>query len=75
LKALDEAVIMDSNMTTAPDVTDEPVVEKPDGLHYEALEVPGAASEVVYTDTEMKQLVHRLDLWILPVLMISYGLQ
>jgi hypothetical protein len=66
---------MDSNLTTDHDVTDEPVVEKPEGLHYESLEVPGAAAEVVYTDTEMKQLVRRLDLWILPVLMISYGLQ
>jgi hypothetical protein len=66
---------MDSNLTTDADVTDEPVVEKPDGLHYETLEVPGAASEVEYTDPEMKQLVRRLDLWILPVLMISYGLQ
>jgi hypothetical protein len=66
---------MDSDLTNDPDVTNEPVVEKPDGLHYDTLEVPGAASEVVYTDPEMKQLVRWLDLWILPVLMISYGLQ
>ncbi len=48
-----------------------------DGLHYETLEVPGVPTltEVVYTDVEEKRLVRRLDFWILPILMISYGLQ
>ena len=61
--------------TKALDVAVEPIVEKPNGLHHETLEVPGAQSEVVYTDQDVKSLVRRLDLWILPILMITYGLQ
>jgi hypothetical protein len=43
-------------------MTNEPVVEKPNGLHYETLEVPSTISEVVYIDLEMNQLVRQLDL-------------
>lgn len=51
-------------------------IEKPSGLHYTSLAVPGIAStDVVYTDSEERKLVRRLDLWLLPILMISYGLQ
>jgi hypothetical protein len=67
-------------MTSNPAVpaSEEPNIEKAtDGLHYETVDVPGVTTltDVVYTDLEVKRLVRRLDFWILPILMISYGLQ
>jgi hypothetical protein len=55
---------------------DEPATEKAKNLHYEKVEVEGITeAEVVYTDAEEKALVRKLDFWILPILMITYGLQ
>jgi hypothetical protein len=64
---------LDTAMSHIPG--EEPAVEKAAGLHYETVDVPGVESEVIFTDKEEKSLVRRLDFWILPVLMISYGLQ
>jgi MFS transporter, ACS family, DAL5 transporter family protein len=56
--------------------TDEPATEKAKDLHYEKVEIEGITeAEVVYTDAEERALVRKLDFWILPVLMITYGLQ
>ncbi|KAH8819381.1 major facilitator superfamily domain-containing protein [Xylogone sp. PMI_703] len=50
--------------------------EKSDGLQYESLRFPGIpAEDIVYTKAEERRLVRYLDFWILPVLMVSYGLQ
>ncbi|RFU27781.1 hypothetical protein B7463_g8564, partial [Scytalidium lignicola] len=44
-------------------------IEKSEDLYYDASE------EIFYTNAEEKCLVRRLDIWLLPILMISYGLQ
>ena len=55
---------------------EEPSVEKAEALHCETINVPGATpEEVVYTEEEANAIRRKLDFWIMPVLMISYGLQ
>ena len=45
-------------------------------VHYEMVDVEGVErGEVVYMDAEEKSVRRKLDFWIMPILMISYGLQ
>ena len=45
-------------------------------LHSETLEgVEVAAEEVVYTDEDERRVRRRLDWWIIPILIVTYGLQ
>ena len=54
----------------------EPVSEKNEALHCEEIKVPGKENaEVVYTDDDFNRVRRKLDLWLMPILMISYGLQ
>jgi hypothetical protein len=57
-------------------MTVEPATEKTEALHCEEIKVPGKESaEVVYTDDDFHRVGRKLDFWLMPVLMISYGLQ
>jgi hypothetical protein len=45
-------------------------------VHVETINLANApAQEVVFTDHESKLVRRKLDFWIMPILMISYGLQ
>jgi hypothetical protein len=45
-------------------------------IHVEAINLANApGQEVVFTDHESKLVRRKLDFWIMPILMISYGLQ
>jgi hypothetical protein len=47
-----------------------------EGIYVETINVTSnLTKEVVYTDNEAKCVRRKLDFWIMPVLMLSYGLQ
>jgi len=47
-----------------------------DGIHVETINIASNPTrEVVYTDREARRVLRKLDFWIMPVLMFSYGLQ
>lgn len=51
-------------------------LEKVEALHCETVAVPGIqAEEVVYTEEDAQRVKRKLDLWIMPILMVSYALQ
>ena len=50
--------------------------QKESHLHCETLEGADVATEeVVYTDEDERRVRRRLDWWIIPVLIVTYGLQ
>lgn len=45
-------------------------------IHVESVNIPGGpANDVAFTDRDAKRVRRKLDFWILPILMITYGLQ
>ncbi len=51
-------------------------MEKDEHIHLESLNIPGQATEeVAYTDDDAKRVLRKLDFWIMPLMMIAYGLQ
>jgi hypothetical protein len=54
----------------------EPETEKAQDLHCETVNTAnGGPDEVVYTEDDANRVRRKLDFWIMPILMISYGLQ
>lgn len=57
-------------------MSSDPQVEKAQDLHCELVDTSkGSPEEIVYTEEEATRVKRKLDLWIMPVLMISYALQ
>lgn len=44
--------------------------------HVESVDIGGSLlEEVTYTESDAKAVRRKLDLWLMPVLMLTYGLQ